>query len=320
MMAKQANGRMINQDISDSAGFAALSSNAAVLFCMLIPHFSAHGKQSGGPAYIKEVVCPLIPYLTLENIPGLMAEIATHTNVKWFEARGRHWLHALNFLSKHQKLKAYKLGRDKLPDYSGTTPGLLREYSGNTPELVPPEVEVEVEVEEEEESITTLSQKESETDTIPPPALLFDHVWGKLLAIFPKRNGKIQDLDACREKFRRMPAAWNQVLRGAKNYAQSKEVADGVVMNLMTFLLKRRWFDWQGEPLGDLPPPDYSWKKNLEADERALADFDAAVAAGTIITRPRDRLPFENLEDYQKKLDAGTLPRMTVKTEKDIAK
>ena len=133
-MAPRAQGRMIKRDISNSNGFAQLSPNAAVLFTMLIPHFNAHGKLNGGPGFIKDEICPKIPYITYRNIPSLLKEITKHTNVKWFEYDGRHWIHSLKFLSEHQDLKSDRMGPDLLPDYSLSITG-----------LVPPEVEEEVE-------------------------------------------------------------------------------------------------------------------------------------------------------------------------------
>jgi len=112
-----ADGRMINRAIADSDKFAALTSEAAVLFALLIPWFNSHGKLNGGPGHIKDEICPKIPYLTYENIPALLTEISGKTNVKWFMSGGRHWIHALKFNSEHQRLEK-KLGIDKLPSYS----------------------------------------------------------------------------------------------------------------------------------------------------------------------------------------------------------
>lgn len=140
MGSPKTKGRMINKEISDSKRFARLSPEAAVLFCMLIPHYNSYGKLNGDPGYIKGEVCPRVEYLTIKNIPKYLEEITKNTSVKWFEFNGRHWIHSIKFLSDHQNLKVEKLGQDLLPTYSGLTP-----------ELVPSEVEVEVEVEEEVE-------------------------------------------------------------------------------------------------------------------------------------------------------------------------
>lgn len=136
---------MINKNISDDEGFAKLSAPAAVLFCLLIPHYNSHGKQNGGPGYIKDEICPRVPYLTVDNLPGYLKEISDNTSVKWFEFNGRRWIHSLKFLSDHQKLEVSKLGEDKLPDYSTTSPRLLDDYSTTSRKQVVHEVEVEVE-------------------------------------------------------------------------------------------------------------------------------------------------------------------------------
>jgi len=117
MASPVADGRMINRAIADSDKFAALTPEAAVLFALLIPWFNSHGKLNGGPGHIKDEICPKIPYLTYENIPALLTEISSKTNVKWFMSGGRHWIHALKFNSEHQRLEK-KLGMDKLPSYS----------------------------------------------------------------------------------------------------------------------------------------------------------------------------------------------------------
>lgn len=129
---------MIRKSISDSTDFSKLSPEAAVLFCMILPHLDSHGKLQGGPAFIKEIVCPKIKYLTIKNIPQLLTEISTNTDMKWFEYDGRNWIHALRFYD-HQKLDLKKIGRDLLPTYSGLTL-----------ELVSYKVEDKVEVKEEE--------------------------------------------------------------------------------------------------------------------------------------------------------------------------
>jgi len=123
-----ADGRMINRAIADSDKFAALSPAAAVLFALLIPWYNSHGKLNGGPGHIKDEICPKIPYLTYENIPALLTEISSKTNVKWFMSGGRHWIHALKFNSEHQRLEK-KLGIDKLPSYSPASPAPVEEKS-----------------------------------------------------------------------------------------------------------------------------------------------------------------------------------------------
>ena len=150
-MSNTTDGRMIRKNISNSKGFANLSPQAAVLFCMIIPHLNSHGKMNGGVGYIKDEVCPRISYLTFDNLTQCLLEINTNTNIKWFEYEGRHYIHAINFYN-HQKLKMDRLGVDKLPSYSGESPHHVQSKSGLSPEQVPPEVEEEIEVEEQGKS------------------------------------------------------------------------------------------------------------------------------------------------------------------------
>jgi hypothetical protein len=131
---------MINKSISDSRGFASLTPESAVLFCMILPHLNSHGKMNGGPGFIKDEVCPRLSYITEKNIKNCLQEINAKTNIKWFEHEGRLWIHSVSFLEKHQVLPMDKLGKDSLPSYSRVSPELLHH-----------EVEVEVEVKGEVE-------------------------------------------------------------------------------------------------------------------------------------------------------------------------
>lgn len=124
-------GRMIRKTISRSQKIASLSKESMVLFVMLIPHFSSHGKMNGSPHFIKGEVVPLIDWLSIPVIERCLNEISEKTNVKWFKFKGLHYLHSVKW-AEHQELRADRLGNDDMPDYSWTTPGLL-----------PPEVEVE---------------------------------------------------------------------------------------------------------------------------------------------------------------------------------
>ncbi len=144
-MSKTATGRMINADISDSENFAALSEKAAVLFCLLIPHFSAHGKMKANGYYIKGLVCPKVPYLTPENIPALLQEISKKTNVKYWTDQKGEYLQSLRW-EQEQDLRADRMGKDRLPDWPVD---FIPDNSGSTPGLVRREVEVEVEGEVE---------------------------------------------------------------------------------------------------------------------------------------------------------------------------
>lgn len=142
MAAPISKGRMIRKDISRSKGFAALSKDAQVLFCMMIPHLNSHGKMNGSPHFVKGEVCPLIKFLTVAVIGRCLKEINAKTSVKWFERDGLFWVHATHF-KEHQNLDTNKLGTDEMPGF------LLHDQSGTSSELVSHEDEVEVEGEVE---------------------------------------------------------------------------------------------------------------------------------------------------------------------------
>jgi len=156
-MGITAPGRMINSDISRSKRIASLSPEALSLFCLLIPHFNAHGKMLANPYLIKGLVCPYIEWISVEDVELLLMEISDKTNVKYWKDDSGEYLQSMNW-QEHQKLKTDRLGKDYFPD----CPAELPDYSRTTPGLLPPEVEVEVEVEDKKFLATAI-----ETETYP---------------------------------------------------------------------------------------------------------------------------------------------------------
>ena len=220
-------GRMINRDISNSKKFAELTPPAAVLFCMLIPHYNSRGKMNGDAGYIKGEICPRIPYLTVENIPELLKEISDKTNVKWFADDGRYWIHSLNFLSEHQRLNIERIGDDKLPSFPGFTP----ELPFSTPKQVIPEVEVEVKKKKEKRT-----KKEYPED------------FGRFWAEYPRQISK----DVAYERFCKTAAEFpvEHLISAAKEYAEAcrKEgKEEKYILHPATFLNKGRWKDFYYE-------------------------------------------------------------------------
>jgi len=163
-----ADGRMINRAIADSDKFAALTPEAAVLFALLIPWFNSHGKLNGGPGHIKDEICPKIPYLTYENIPALLTEISSKTNVKWFMSGGRHWIHALKFNSEHQRLEK-KLGMDKLPSYS---PAPVADKPQTSPQTVADKSPLKDNDKKKAKEVPGTGEKHQPVDNSQPQALL----------------------------------------------------------------------------------------------------------------------------------------------------
>lgn len=158
-------GRMIRQSMSMSLKIAALSPEAFCLFSLLLPHFDSYGKQSGNIYAVKGVVAPLIPYITPDNLPRLLEEISSKTNVKWWtDGNGMAWLHSISW-GDHQDLRPDRCGDDTLPswpglttspdcssdspDNSGSTPGVLPQSAGGLPHQDKGEVQGEVQGEDE---------------------------------------------------------------------------------------------------------------------------------------------------------------------------
>lgn len=150
-MAKPvSSGRMIRKNISQSKKIASLSKESIVLFLLIIPHLNAHGKMNGNPHFIKGEVCPLLTWLTVDMIERCLCEITEKTNLKYYEVDGLFWIQSLSW-KDHQDLRIDRLSSDEIPDYSKTSPGVVRDLSGSSPEKVRHEVEVEVEGKVKEE-------------------------------------------------------------------------------------------------------------------------------------------------------------------------
>lgn len=146
-MSNYSDGRMIRKDISKSNKLDDLSKESIILFLMLVPHYSSHGKLNGEPAFIKGEIVPRLKWFTIPLIEKCLKEINDKTNVKWFEFEGLKYIHSLSWFD-HQKLDKNKIGLDKLPSYSRVTP-----------ELVPHKVEVEVKEEVEDKDKEEVKDK-----------------------------------------------------------------------------------------------------------------------------------------------------------------
>lgn len=116
--------RMIHKSVSSSKKLASLSKESLILFTMLIPHFNAHGKLNGSPNFIKGEVVPRLKWATVPIIEKCLQEISDKTSVKWYVVDELQYLQSLNW-GDYQKLRADRMGDDKLPDYSGSEPGLV---------------------------------------------------------------------------------------------------------------------------------------------------------------------------------------------------
>ena len=167
-------GRMIRTDIRKSHKIASLSPESLALFCLLIPHFSAHGKMNGDLHFVKGEVAPLVEWLTIKKIQRCLSEITEKTNVKWFEKDGLWYLHSLNW-SEHQYLRQDRMVEDSLPSYSS------HDKSMTSPCQVSDKPCIEVEVEGKDKG-NTLSGKPDAAE----PILYLNKKTGKNFSTDPK--------------------------------------------------------------------------------------------------------------------------------------
>lgn len=151
-------------------------------------------------------------------------------------------------------------------------------------------------------------QPESPPQDIP---VLAEHSWQRFRGRMPLRSGKFLDEESCRTKWVRAPALWNLWLAAVDNYRTSREAQAGAVCSPMTFL-SRKWRDWQTpeEPTGQCPPAgatDKSWLDDQRREDAETAEEERRKASGEVMVRPRERLPFEKPEEYQRRLAEGKI-------------
>lgn len=199
-----------------SKKIASLSPETLALFCLLIPHFNAHGKMNGDINFIKGEVCPLIKWLTLSKIKSCLLEISIKTNVKWFESDGLKYLHSLKW-HEHQYLREDRMVEDSLPSYKDMT----------SPVQVPDLPCIEVEVEGKEEG-----KGESRRG--------FD--FESLFSKYPNTDGKGKSLKKLQTEIK-TPEDFALITKALDNYLASKRVREGTfVKNCSTFF--NNWRDW----------------------------------------------------------------------------
>lgn len=156
-----AQGRFLSQSVAESQQLARLSPWAEILFYRCIPHLDREGRITGDPRLLKARVAPIRDDLTLEMIPGLLAELheaglvvryeAADVVAVWFPTFPKHQKgmrkdrEAPSRLPEPPKITPDKVRRNsgrgrRAPRTSSTsqseTADLLRTYSGPTPDLV----------------------------------------------------------------------------------------------------------------------------------------------------------------------------------------
>lgn len=269
---------MIRKDISNSDRFAALSPKAAVLFCMLIPHLNSHGKMNGGIGYVKDEICPFVPYLSSKSMPVLLREISEKTNVKWFEFEDRYWIHSLNFNAQHQNIR--RLGIDRLPGYSGTSPGVVQDKSKNTPT----EVEGKGEVEQQRKGKGN-GETPNGSPPIPHPGEAFVQVWN----LYPKKRGR----KAAERHFRNSVKTLqdlSDIKKALEKYKKTETYRKGYIQNGST------WFNnWQDD-LDYTEPGQQKAQERTQAHNRSQEAEDAKRKQEAAAAEARERAFDDDIE------------------------
>lgn len=260
----EASARLISKKASKSRKLPNLSPDALVLFFLLIPNLNSHGKMEGDPHYVKGKVVPRFKRMTPKKIAKYLAEISTHTNVKYFPVDGIYYIHSLNFKTHQPGLRANRMGPNLLPSYTPENielPEHSRSHPGVVPDNSVPEVEVEVEVEQRYMSFFKKFKNE-----------------------YPARNGKKLGMSEAEDVFKDLkPEEWPLVCTAAKNFAKSKQVKDGIgIPDAKRFIRKAKkvggkhiepWRDW-------IVPESAGGNNTVDALKRKQKGLEAAIKRG----------------------------------------
>jgi hypothetical protein len=245
-------GRMLNKSISNSKGIAKLNPKSLSLFALLIPHLNSHGKMNGNPYFIKGEVCPRIEWLDIKTIEKCLIEISKHTNIKWFEFENLQYIQSIKFFN-YQKLRDDRKGADTLPDYSGTTPGLVHttateQAPEDQPEIAKPDTEK-----------SNLSKKEQEER--------FNKLWQKI----PNKIGKSDSLKKYKSTVKTIEDD-KKINIALDNYMNSANVKKGYILKGSNWF--KDWQDWI-----DFVEPDRPVSQREETDlDRLIKRAEAAEA------------------------------------------
>lgn len=254
----------------------------------------AQGRLEDRPRRIK---AECLPYDDVD-VDEMLQLLHDRRFIVRYEVDGRACIYVRNFL-KHQRLSGKEAEvKSELPAFDeamgkqrGSNGEAMGKQRGSNGEATGkhPESQEGKGRERKGKERERAREEISEPDPESPLSNLAGYSFQKFKSTLPWRQGKFLEEDECQAYWDQHPAMWNQWIRAAGFYRESKEVLDGVICKPMTFL-KRKWRDFlSGEqPLGQSSPePDRAWEKQREQWDAETAEYDRKVAAGEIVERPR---------------------------------
>ncbi len=136
--------------------------------------------------------------------------------------------------------------------------------------------------------------------------------------LYPARDGQKFNQEKARALFFQFNAEEQDLLiQAARNYANCEAVLRGIgIRDACNFFKDDFWRQFV-EGAGALAGSprrhrDEEWKRQLEKDNAEQKEFERKIASGEIRVAPRPRFPFESVADYERKKEAGLLPRVVV--------
>jgi len=130
---------MLKKNVSTSRKLADLETDAArLLWTWLLPHLDVAGRFSGEPDVVKGSVVPRLKHMTVEMVDIYLEELDEAGLIRIYTVDGERYLELCRF-EDFQNLRTDHEAESKIPkppknkedSNSGSSPGVLREFSGH---------------------------------------------------------------------------------------------------------------------------------------------------------------------------------------------
>jgi hypothetical protein len=160
-----ARGRFLSRSISVSEQIDALIDaegyEAGLLMTWMVAHLDVEGRMKGNPKTVRGTVCPLRLDLTTKKVARILKAANDVGLIRWYVVGEQQCIWFPEFHNHQKNLRKDREGTSQLPEYSGSSPGVIPEDSRSTPA----EVKLREEKSSEDKSISARSCK----STSEPP-------------------------------------------------------------------------------------------------------------------------------------------------------
>lgn len=108
-------GRFLAKTVAHDLELNRVTTNAAVLFLMCIPHLDVEGRMMGHPEQVKSIAVPLRKELTETEVARCLGELADAKLVRWYDVGGRSYLQFPGFQKNQRGLRPDRESASTIP-------------------------------------------------------------------------------------------------------------------------------------------------------------------------------------------------------------